>query len=353
MGAIIAEKPKTATAAAAEKPRAAAATKRETAGKPEAVKDAGSKSAPTELPATLYRTHVVECDKPENAFAFDFTADYLTMMAVLERSIAQQLNESCGITVLQYRMMLRLLAEGSLQTTVLARSLSVGLSTASMAVAKLADAGLVSRHEDARDMRTVALRLTRKGRAQVKRADQDVMAMMADYWRSLTPEQLQAALASSASAVQRHSAPRIEDGRQRMDTALVDTVIISRTLTGRALQAQGLTINDFRVMLALRLQDGTGTATETAQFLFLNSSDITPCLKNLEARGLITRHRSPKNRRVRIIELTAEGRRRTSELMPVVFDALHETCHSDDELIRIHISAARDLVARKRHQALF
>lgn len=351
MDTIIAEKPEAATAAAAE--NRGAETGDATGIAARGATAASSRSVPTELPATLYRTHAVECDKPENAFAFDFTADYLTMMAVLERSIAQQLNESCGITVLQYRMMLRLLTEGSLQTTALARSLSVGLSTASMAVAKLADAGLVSRHEDARDMRTVALRLTRKGRAQVKRADQDVMAMMADYLRSLTPEQLQAALASSASAVQRHSAPRIEGGRQRMDTALVDTVIISRTLTGRALQTQGLTINDFRVMLTLRLQGGTGTATETAQFLFLNSSDITPCLKNLEAQGLITRHRSPKNRRVRIIELTAEGCRRTSELMPVVFDALHETCYSDDKLIRIHISAARDLVARKRHQALF
>lgn len=324
------------------------------AERPPATTDkAGDIPKPLQLPETLYRIHVVECDKPENAFAFDFMADYLTMMAILERSIAQQLHESCKITVLQYRILLRLLGEAPQQTSTLARSLSVGLSTVSMAVAKLADKGLVSRHEDAYDMRTVALRLTHKGRALVKRADEDVMTMMSDFWRSLTPEQLQAVLTSSASAVERHSTPRIEDGHQRMDTALVDTVIISRTLTGQALHAQGLTINDFRVMLTLRLQGGSGTATETAQFLFLNSSDITPCLKSLEARGFITRHRSPENRRVRVIELTAEGRQRTSELMPVVFDALHETCHSDDELIRIHISAARDLVARKRHQALF
>lgn len=305
------------------------------------------------LPETLYRDHVVGCEQPQNAFSFDFMADYLTMMAILERSIAQQLSENCNLTLLQYRILLRLLSQGALQTTALARGLSVGLSTISMAVAKLADSGLVSRHEDANDMRTVELRLTRKGRAIVKRADDDVMAMMADYWRSLTPEQLQAALTSSAAAVERHSAPRIEDGRQRMDTALVDTVIISRSLTAKALQAEGLTINDFRTLLALRIQGGRSTATEIAHFLFLNSSDITPCLKALEARGFITRHRSSKNRRVRTIELSPEGRQRTGELMPLVFDALHETCHSSDELIRIHISAARDLVARRRHQALF
>lgn len=308
---------------------------------------------PADLPETLYRDHVVGCEQPENSFSFDFMADYLTMMAILERSIAQQLNESCGLTSLQYRILLRLLSQGALQTTALARGLSVGLSTASMAVAKLADSGFVSRHEDANDMRTVELRLTRKGRIVVQRADDDVMAMMGDYWRSLTPEQLQAALTSSAAAVERHSSPRIEDGRQRMDTALVDTIIISRTLTGKALQAEGLTINDFRTLLALRIQGGCSTATEIAHFLFLNSSDITPCLKALEGRGFITRHRSSKNRRVRTVELTPEGRHRTGELMPLVFDALHETCHSNDELIRIHVSAARDLVARRRHQALF
>lgn len=353
MDAMIAEKSEAATTATAKEPSAESKSAAGGIAATGSAAENGKAPGHPGLPATLYRSHVADCEQPGNSFAFDFMADYLTMMAILERSIAQQLNESCGLTPLQYRILLRLLDQGAMQTTALAHSLSVGLSTVSMAVAKLADGGLVSRHEDLNDMRTVELRLTRKGRTIVKRADDDVMAMMGDYWRSLTPEQLQAALASSAAAVERHSTPRMEGGHQRMDTALVDTVIISRTLTGKALQAEGLTVNDFRTLLALRIQGGCSTATEIAHFLFLNSSDITPCLKVLESRGFITRHRSSKNRRVRTIELTAEGRQRTSELMPVVFDALHETCHSNDELIRIHISAARDLVARKRHQTPF
>ncbi len=69
--------------------------------------------------------------------------------------------------------------------------------------------------------------------------------------------------------------------------------------------------------------------------------------------GLITRQRMEENRRIRVIELTLKGNARTIELLPIVFDALHETCHSSAELIRIHISAARDLVARKRHRGDF
>ena len=298
------------------------------------------------LPATIYRAHAVACDAPENAYTFDLMSDYLAMMDILAKSVAHSLAEECAITPLQYRIMLRLLDGDATRTTALSQCLGVGLSTVSTAVAKLADAGFVTRHEDVRDMRTIDLAATDRGRALVQRADDAVVAVMAGYWRSLTREQLAAALESSLAAVQRHSAPRMEDGRQRLDTALVDTVMISRTLTTKALQAHGLTTADFRVLLALRVLGDQSTATTIAEFLFLNASDLTSCLKSLEATGLLTRERSAENRRVRTIRLTEKGQGRLVALMPVVFDALHETCHSNEELIH-------DLVARKRQQSAF
>lgn len=311
---------------------------------------AGTNSASGELPYTLYRSHVVACEEPGNFYTFEFMADYLTMMALLDRSIAKALGESCGITLLQYRILLRLQEDGAQQVTALAQRLSTGLSTASSAASGLAERGLVSRREDPDDMRTVELHLTAKGRASFEQADDEVASMLAKHWQNLTREQLKAALTGSMAAAERHSSPRVENGRVRFDTALVDTVCISRALTSKALQAHGLTINDFRTALAVRIQQNGTTATEVARFLFLNSCDITPCLKHLEAGQLITRERSETNRRVRHISLTEKGERRVAELMPVVFDALHETCHSDDALIAAHISTARDLVARKRRR---
>lgn len=307
----------------------------------------------TAPPQTLYRTHVTACEDSENSYTFDFMADYLTMMAILERSLAHLLATSCDLTTLQYRMLLQLQINGAQQVSRLARKLSVGLSTASAASGKLAEGGLLQRLESPNDMRAVELQLTDKGRTVTEQADAQVASMMSDYWHSLTRDQLKAALTSSVSAVERHSSPRLENGKVRLDTALVDTVFISRSLTAKALQACGLTTNDFRVALALRILGEQATATEVASFLFLNSCDITPCLKHLEALGLITRERCSTNRRMRHISLTEQGRRRVTELMPVVFDALHETCHSDDALIAIHISAARDLVARRRSQSPF
>lgn len=314
---------------------------------------AGSQERMRALPETLYRAQVVACEEPGREFTFDFMCDYLTMMDVLAKAIAHGLERACSLTPLQYRAMLRLLDAGEATTGALAADLGTGASTVSTAVSRLADEGLVVRRESARDMRTVHLALSGTGRALVGRADEVVFSTMQDYWGSLTSEQFEAASRSSVSAVERHAHPRIEGGMLRLDTALVDTVMISRMLTARALQAHGLATSDFRVMVALRVMGGSDTSAGVARFLFLNSSDITACLKNLEARGFITRQRSAANRRIRSVALTGAGRHELARLMPVVFDALHETCHSDDELIRIHISAARDLVARRRARSEF
>lgn len=305
------------------------------------------------LPPTLYREHIENCELAANAFTFDFMSDYLTMMDVLAKAITHTLSSACGLTPLQYRILLRLLEGESLLTKELATDLEVGMSTISTAVSKLVCKGLVSRADSINDMRVVELSLTDKGCKAVKVADEAIYYLMTEYWSFLTPEQFEAAMVSANSAVMMHSHPRLENGKQRMDTALVDTVMISRSLTSHALERHGLTTGDYRIMLALKILGFKCHGADIAKFLFLNSSDITTSLKNLEANGYITRYRCAENRRARILELTPAGDEKVISLLPVVFDSLHETCHSDDELIRIHISAARDLVIRKRHTSNF
>lgn len=310
--------------------------------------DGSVRTRPSALPLTIYREHIENCELAANAFTFDFMSDYLTMMDVLAKAIARTLLDACALTPLQYRILLRLLDGGSLLTKELATDLKVGMSTVSTAVSKLAGKSLIARADSVKDMRVIELSLTGKGRKAVEVADEAIYHLMAEYWSFLTPEQFEAAMVSATSAVMMHSHPRLENGRQRMDTALVDTVMISRSLTSHALERHGLTTGDYRIMLALKVLGIECHGADIAKFLFLNSSDITTSLKNLETAGYITRNRCEENRRARILELTPAGSDKVVSLLPVVFDSLHETCHSDDELIRIHISAARDMVVRKR-----
>lgn len=306
------------------------------------------------LPATIHRVHAENCMLPENAFAFDLMSDYLAMMSILGKTIAHALEISAAITPLQFRILLHLhLASKPMLAKELSRDLGVGASTVSTAVSKLVERGAVVRAESALDMRAIEHALAPAGRKLLFRADKAIAALVSDYLDTLTREQVSAMMKSSLSTVKRHSRTRIENGEPRMDTVIVESVMISRTLTLHALQSKGLTTRDYRVLLALKVVGGSLPSAELAKFLFLSPSDITSSLKNLDALGYVTRERLASNRRVRVVTLTDAGYERLVELMPFVFDAMHEACHSDEELIGIHITAARGIVERKRRRELF
>lgn len=292
---------------------------------------------------------------PQHAAAVEGLSDYLTIMNLLYKSISRILEGDCSLTTLQYRMLLRLLSapRQTMRSTDLAANLRVGVSTVSAAVPHLVDDGLVTRTEDPDDMRVVSLTLTRKGSSAIERADYHVGQFLQNYWRNLTPEQLEAAFASSTSAVTLHDAKRIENGKFRLDTAFFDTIMISRTITAQRLRELGLKTSELRVLLALYLLGPNVTASRVADYLFLKSSDITAPMKTLESQELISKERSMENRRTKLLQLTPRGRDRTEELLLPTYDALLETCHSDEGAVRIHLSAAQSVVTRERSMRLF
>ncbi|AAK88583.1 MarR family transcriptional regulator [Agrobacterium tumefaciens] len=67
-----------------------------------------------------------------------------------------------------------------------------------------------------------------------------------------------------------------------------------------------LTYPQYLVMLTLWHRDGQ-TVKELGKTLFLDSSTLTPLLKRLDAAGLITRSRNPRDEREVLIHLTQKG----------------------------------------------
>jgi DNA-binding MarR family transcriptional regulator len=66
---------------------------------------------------------------------------------------------------------------------------------------------------------------------------------------------------------------------------------------------------------ALRVLDRPRTMSEIANVLRCDNSNVTGIVDGLEARGLAERTASPGDRRVKLIALTAEGRRLRARLM--------------------------------------
>ncbi len=73
------------------------------------------------------------------------------------------------------------------------------------------------------------------------------------------------------------------------------------------LKALNLTYTQYIVMMVLWEHSGLAVR-ELGEMLYLDSGTLTPLLKKMEARGLLTRQRSEEDERVVLVQITAEGR---------------------------------------------
>lgn len=96
---------------------------------------------------------------------------------------------------------------------------------------------------------------------------------------------------------------------------------------------------------AVRLLDEPRTMGEIASFLHCDPSNVTGIVDNLEEKGMAERRPSPQDRRVKLIELTAAGRRvrgrliREIEQPPEWMEALSVT---DQRALRDLLQRAAD-----------
>ncbi len=102
-----------------------------------------------------------------------------------------------------------------------------------------------------------------------------------------------------------------EDEALRLDHQLCFPLYAAaRRITGLyqpVLQPLGLTYTQYVTLLALWEQDGL-SVSELGERLYLDSGTLTPLLKKLADRGLITRERAAEDERVVRIRLTEAGR---------------------------------------------
>ena len=90
------------------------------------------------------------------------------------------------------------------------------------------------------------------------------------------------------------------------------------------LEPLGLTHPQYLVMLAL-WEESPLTVTELGRRLSLEPATLSPLLKRLEAGGMVTRQRDPRDERALAVSLTAKGRRtraRAERIPPAILDRL-------------------------------
>lgn len=111
----------------------------------------------------------------------------------------------------------------------------------------------------------------------------------------------------------------------------------------------GLTYPQYLVMVTLWNRDGQNVK-ELGQALFLDSSTLTPLLKRLDAAGLITRTRNPKDEREVLIHLTPTGKALKTSATDVM-RCIEEAVGMDADTVRAiktSVDKIRDKIKNKR-----
>jgi MarR family transcriptional regulator for hemolysin len=100
-----------------------------------------------------------------------------------------------------------------------------------------------------------------------------------------------------------------------------------------ALLAAGGSLPVWLVLLSLK-RGGADNQRELAEAIGIRGATLTHHLNALEAQGVLTRRRDPRNRRVHIVELTQAGEEFFARLRgaAMAFDERLRTGFSDDEL---------------------
>ena len=89
----------------------------------------------------------------------------------------------------------------------------------------------------------------------------------------------------------------------------------ARNFASRSLADSGLTLTQFAVLEAL-FHLGPMSLTDIAQKVLTTGGNLTMVVGNLEKQGLAKRQRSPEDRRVLIVILTAKGKSLMREVFP-------------------------------------
>lgn len=76
-------------------------------------------------------------------------------------------------------------------------------------------------------------------------------------------------------------------------------------------------------IVLVKMREGIHTASELCQIMWHDTGALTRLLDQLEERGYIERQRSTADRRVVQLQLTAAGRRKVTELTPLIVDRLN------------------------------
>lgn len=274
----------------------------------------------------------------------------LTLNLFLMGEFRRSLRKHAKLNVAEYRILSLLdSSREPLRACDIERSLSVNQAVVSSELGKLQSDGYVCRSISSVGT-SGNLTLTPAGRQVLRKGDEAVIAAYRDVYGPLDAELGNVNLQGGILGAFPTGRIRIRNDEYFGEHAFFEVSLKSETLATKSTQENGLSLNEFRVLLELYTHGRAMSPGELSDMLLLDPPRIAEACGRLELRGLITRRAARLDRRRRETLLTAEGAELIGRVSRKVIDACFSATHRDlnDKEISLTLEIAEICTARAR-----
>ena len=251
-------------------------------------------------------------------------SEEMTALELLYRELTRALSENVGLTVTQYRILLKL-QELSNKARIkdIASGLGMRSNLVSMAVNALEKRKLIRRVRGKSDGRATNVVLTNFGISTLGLATDSVGAHLASLWKDLPRDEAEKAQSTMIAIGENLTGGHQEETGTFIGSEYVTTIVdVHDRFCDIAKGAANLTYTGWRVLKMVHDLDGRARMGDLANRLFLLPSTLTWIGGQLEDLGFVTRESDTETANGIYLAITATGSKAVETVQKAVDGAL-------------------------------
>lgn len=281
-------------------------------------------------------------------------SDWITTVVLLSRAAGVIVHECAGISMTQYRILLRLvMSDGSCTVGTLAQDLDLATSTVTLNVNGLESRKAVKRRYGRSDRRVVHVELSEQGQHLIDLVDPSIQALAHEFWSVYTAEELELTFKDSTNTAVAHRLVYQKDGKLSVENAYVDASLVMINALNRHMRRANISLNEYRILYLLSVNPGGMRPSDVCNSLLLRSNEVAVSAEKLERHGRVARVRSTADRRVNLLVITEAGLSKLGRMTPGIVDTFRtDICDLDDGAFEHYDSISRKVLAFNRGKHL-
>ncbi|MDY2626147.1 MAG: MarR family transcriptional regulator [Coriobacteriales bacterium] len=282
--------------------------------------------------------------------------NWITVTILLAKHAGYIVTERAGISLSQYRLLLRLLAANNANgQTAKALSEELGLSPSSVtsALNDLESLGAAQRREDGRDRRVVRVSITDSGADLIAKVDPALCQLAHEFWSVYDDNELAMTKRDSASTVLERRLGYMKIDGISVENAYIDSSLVTLASLNAHMRRANISLNEYRVLHLLSRYEQGLRVKDLSRRLLLRSNEVCVAASKLEEHGRLERVKLPSDRRATCFTITERGTEKLGKMTPAIIDSLqNDITELSENAFDLYDSIANKILAQYRQSHL-